>query len=259
MNDSKDERSDGMNNNPIGILDSGIGGISVLNEIRKLLPNENYIYYGDSLNNPYGDKTKDELFLIVSKIVDMLIKEKCKIIVIACNTATMLLINDLRRIYSNIIFVGTEPAIKVAYDHYKDKNVLVMATPGTIKSERLLTLSNMYYQKNRYFLECDHLAHLIETRDSSLDNYINELLYPFKSKHIDVVVLGCTHYPFIKDRLAKVFKDSIFIDGNQGISKMVKHILDTKKLNNSSLQTGKVSLYNSCDSKIDLMNELLDK
>lgn len=247
-----------MNNNPIGIFDSGVGGISVLNEIRKVLPNEDYIYYGDSLNNPYGDKSKEELFLIVCDIVEYFIKKDCKIIVVACNTATTLLIGDLRKKYSNIIFVGTEPAIKVAYDYYHDKNVLVMATPGTIDSDTLVNLSNRYYQKNRYFLKCDKLANMIENKSDQIDSYLNKILAPFKDKKIDVVVLGCTHYPFVKDKLAKVLTDAIFIDGGVGIAKRVKSIIEEKKYMNNRISKGSVIMYNSMDSKLDFMIELLD-
>ena len=139
-----------MSNNKIGMFDSGIGGLTVLKELRKILPNENYIYYADSKNNPYGEKSDSELMAIVTNIVDYLISKEVKIIVIACNTATTRCINRLRKMYPDMIFVGTEPAIKVACDK-NYKNTLVMATPGTIKSERtheLVKLNKKRNQKN---------------------------------------------------------------------------------------------------------------
>lgn len=247
-----------MNKRPIGIFDSGVGGISILNEVRKVLPNEDYIYYGDSLNNPYGSKQKEELFSIVCDIIEWFIKQNCKMIIVACNTATTLLIDDLRKKYFNIIFVGTEPAIKVAYDYYRDKNVLVMATPGTINSTKMFSLRDKYYQNNRYFLKCDKLANLIENKSDEIDLYLEYLLEPFKSKHIDVVVLGCTHYPFIKDKLANILPNAIFIDGSLGIANRVKALLVDNKIINKRKNRGKVELYNSLENKLDFMKELLD-
>lgn len=246
-----------MKDNPIGVFDSGIGGISILNEIRKVLPNENYIYYGDSLNNPYGDKTKEELMDIACGIVEWFIEKNCKLIVVACNTATTLLIKGLRSKYPDIIFVGTEPAIKVAYDYYYDKNVLVMATVGTIKSEKMLELSNKYYQKNRYLLSCDRLANLIENKSEYINSYLEELLVDYKDKNIEVVVLGCTHYPFIKDNISCVLGNVIFIDGGVGIASRVKSILNEYNLF-SNRKKGKVIMYNSIESKINDMMDLLD-
>lgn len=253
------ERSDKMNKCPIGIFDSGIGGISILNAVRKILPNEDYIYYGDSLNNPYGNKSKEELMELVCHIVEDFIEKKCKLIVVACNTATTVLIKDLRCKYPDIIFVGTEPAIKVAYDYHRDEKVLVMATPGTIKSEKLSNLSDKYYQKNRYFLQCDKLANLIENRSNDIDLYLDQLLEAFKDKHIDVVVLGCTHYPFIKDKIAKILDEAIFIDGGVGIANRVNSILTEKKWLNDSPVKGKVTLNNSLENKLDFMMELLEE
>lgn len=110
-----------MNDKPICFFDSGIGGSTILKEVIKKLPNENYVYYADSKNNPYGNKTKKELFDIVCCAVDNLIKYNPKLIVCACNTATEVVLNDIRKKYKDITFVGTEPAVKVVYDHYKDK------------------------------------------------------------------------------------------------------------------------------------------
>ena len=184
-------------NNKIGILDSGIGGTTILNEIKKLLPNEDIIYYADSKNNPYGSKSDDELYKIVKNVVDFLIKKEVKLIVIACNTATTKCINKLRDNYKNIPFIGTEPAIKVACDN-NYKNTLVLATPGTIKSERTQELvnKNKKINQNIYLLPCDYLANAIERNDSNeIDSLLYKYLTPYKDKNIDSIVLGCTHYP----------------------------------------------------------------
>ena len=120
----------------IGVFDSGLGGLSVLKELRKLLPNEDYIYYADSINVPYGEKSDEELLDLTSKIVDYLLEKDCKLIVIACNTATTSCMKRLRELYPDTIFVGTVPAIKVAYDH-NYKNTIILSTPYTTKSKRV--------------------------------------------------------------------------------------------------------------------------
>ena len=221
-----------MNNNKIGIFDSGIGGTTTLKEIKKLLPNEDYIYYADTKNNPYGNKADEELYKIVSEIVNYLIKKNVKLIVIACNTATTKCINKLRDNYPNMLFVGTEPAIKVACDN-NYKNTLVLATPGTIASERTqeLVTNNKKDNQNIYLLSCDNLANAIERIDNKeIDELLKLYLSPYKDKNIDSVVLGCTHYPLIKDKIQNYFKNATIIDGNIGVAKRVKYILETNNL-----------------------------
>ena len=219
-------------NNKIGILDSGIGGTTTLNEIRKFLPNEDFIYYADTKNNPYGNKSDEELYEIVKNIVNFFIKKEVKLIVIACNTATTKCITKLRENYRNIPFIGTEPAIKVASDN-NYKNTLVLATPGTIKSERTQELveNNKKSNQNIYLLPCEYLANAIEKNDNiKIDSLLNEYLTPYKDKNIDSIVLGCTHYPLIKDKIQSYFKDAVIIDGNIGVAKRVKYILETNNL-----------------------------
>ena len=115
-----------MDNRPICFFDSGIGGATILREVLKLLPNEGYIYYADSINNPYGEKSKEELFSIVDKVISKLLEYDPKVIVCACNTATAMVLEDIRKKYPNIIFVGKETAVKVVYDKYRDKKAIVL-------------------------------------------------------------------------------------------------------------------------------------
>ena len=227
-------------NNKIGVFDSGIGGLTTLKEIRKILPNEDYIFYADSKNNPYGDKTTEELFNITKDIVDYLIKENVKLIVIACNTATTKCIKLLREEYNNIIFVGTEPAIKVACDN-NYKNTLVLATPGTINSERTCELINDFKKENEniYLVSCDYLANAIENKqDEKIDKLLHKYLDEYTNKKIDAIVLGCTHYPIIKDKIQKFFPESDIIDGNIGVAKQVKYQLETNNLLNNQDKKG---------------------
>lgn len=228
--------------NSIGIFDSGIGGTTTLNEIRKFLPNEDFIYYADTKNNPYGNKTDEELYNIVSKIVNYLIKENVKLIVIACNTATTKCIDKLRNNYPKMIFVGTEPAIKVACDN-NYKNTLVLATPGTIASEKTqeLVSENKKDDQNIYLISCDNLANAIEKNDTKkIDKLLKMHLTDYKNKNIDSVVLGCTHYPIIKDKIQRYFKNATIIDGNIGVAKRVKYILETNNLLNNKKEKGNI-------------------
>ena len=233
-----------MNNNEIGVFDSGIGGITILKELTKLLPNENFIYYTDSKNNPYGNKTLDELFSIVCNIVDILLNRKVKLIVIACNTATTKCINMLREKYKNVIFVGTEPAIKVACDN-NYKNTIVMATPGTINTERVHQLVDNNIKENQYIylLPCEGLADTIEFKtDKDVELKVNELLKQYKNKNIDSIVLGCTHYPYAKKYISNIFPKATLIDGNQGVSKQVKRMLEENNLLNTTNKKGKTQI-----------------
>ncbi len=229
-------------NKKIGIFDSGIGGTTTLKEIVKLLPNEDFIYYKDSKNNPYGEKKDEELYKIVSNIVEYLIKEDVKLIVIACNTATTKCISKLRDNYKDMIFVGTEPAIKVACDN-NFKNTLVMATPATISSERTheLIINNKKEFENIILLSCDGLANAIEINNQDkIDYLLHKYLDKYKNDNIDAVVLGCTHYPLIKDKIKNYFKNAKLIDGNIGVAKQVKYQLETHNLLNKNNKKGSI-------------------
>lgn len=233
-----------MNNNKIGMFDSGIGGLTVLKELRKLLPNENYIYYADSKNNPYGEKSDSELMNIVTNIVDFLISREVKIIVIACNTATTRCINRLRKMYPNMIFVGTEPAIKVACDK-NYKNTLVMATPGTIKSERTHELVKLNKKRDQKItlLSCKGLADAIESGNKdNVNKVLHKLLDKYVDEDIDSIVLGCTHYPHAKKNIKELFPNAKLIDGNKGVSRQVKRQLESHNLLNNSTTRGKVKM-----------------
>lgn len=216
----------------IGVFDSGIGGLSILEELKKVLPNENFIYYGDSKNNPYGEKEEEELYGIVDNIVKYLINRKVKLIVIACNTATTRCMKKLQKDYPNIIFIGTVPAIKVACDN-SYKNTLVMATPSTIKSKRTheLIADNKKIDQNITLLSCDGLAAAIETQNQQrIDSKLNEIVKNYKDKNIDSIVLGCTHYSLIKENISNYFPNADLLDGTVGVAKEVRRQLEVHNL-----------------------------
>ena len=236
-----------MKENYIGVFDSGIGGLTTLKEIRKILPNENYIFYADTKNNPYGEKPQEELHAIVKNIVEYFISKNVKLIVIACNTATTRLISILRKNYSNMIFVGTEPAIKVACDK-NYKNTLVLGTPSTIKSNRTKELvhKNIKDNQNIYLVSCEGLANAIENRNNPLiKELLDKYLNPYIDKNIDSIVLGCTHYPIIKDKIQKYFKNIKIFDGNIGVAKQVKYQLEKNNILNICKNKGKTLIINS--------------
>ncbi len=229
-------------NNKIGVFDSGKGGLTTLKEIKKILPNEDYIYYADSKNNPYGNKTDEALYNIVKEVVDKLISKEVKLIVIACNTATTKCIEKLRQDYPNMLFVGTEPAIKVACDN-NYKNTLVLATPGTIGSERTheLVKKNKKDEQNIILLPCEGLAEAIENSDEvKINKLLDKYLKEYENKNIDSVVLGCTHYPIISDKLKVYFRNSDLIDGNIGVANRVKYILETNNLLTDKKENGTI-------------------
>ncbi len=194
----------------IGVFDSGIGGATVLKEIIKLLPHENYIYYSDSINNPYGDKTETEIQNICDNIVRYLIEQDCKIIVIACNTASAESVDYLRNKYKFIKFIAIEPAYKMVYDYSYENPTLIMATKGTIDSEKFHSLLNKYDNHQTFLLPCIGLADRIERGNiNEINKYLNEILHPYIGK-VKNVVLGCTHYPLVEENIRQILGDVNF-------------------------------------------------
>ncbi len=216
----------------IGIFDSGIGGITVLKEIIKVLPKENYFYYSDSKNNPYGNKTDEQIKQICDNIVQYLLKKDCKIIVIACNTASSKAVKFLRGKYPQIQFVAIEPAYKMVHDYAYDKETLVMATQGTIKSEKFNLLLKKYDNHKTYLLPCIGLADIIEQgKKEEIKKYLEQHLKNYKGK-VQNVVLGCTHYPLIQDEIKEILGEVQFFNGTPNLAKHLKDILDKEDLLN---------------------------
>lgn len=238
-------------NNKVGVFDSGIGGLSILNELKTVLPHENFLYYGDSINCPYGEKSDDELMEITRRIVKYLKSEGCRLIVIACNTATTRCMKRLREEFPELIFVGCVPAIKMASDQ-NFKNTLVMATPATIESERTheLVRDNKRDDQNIYLVPCFGLASAIEREDSSeVKNILQNIFFEYKDKNIDSIVLGCTHYPFIKKEILEEMPGVTLLDGSRGVANEVARQLKNHGLLNESDIQGEVKIINSKDSR----------
>lgn len=234
----------------IGVFDSGHGGVTIFSAIKNLLPREEYRYIADSKNCPYGEKSDQELYRIVTQNVEELRVWGAKIIVIACNTATVKCIAKLRKDYPSIKFVGTEPAIKLAANRQNAKNILVLATPGTVHSERTLHLksTSIHSDQNIKLLACPGLADAIERSISkhltlhhnsanydisSLANFATNpvverllvSLLPDDHSRYDIVVLGCTHYPLINALIQKQFPHATILDGSEGVAKQVARLI----------------------------------
>lgn len=232
--------------NRIGIFDSGLGGLSVLNELIKILPNEDYLFYEDSINNPYGEKNDLELLKIARNAVDYLLKNSCKIIVIACNTATASCIKKLREIYNDVIFVGIVPAIKVACDR-KYKYTILLSTTYTAKSRRVDELINEYKTENQIIVNISgkNLANLIELgKMDEVDQLLLEMLSEYDGV-ADSIVLGCTHYSLIKDKIQKVLPSVDLIDGANGVAREVKRQLSEHNLLSNSNTEGEIIIKNT--------------
>lgn len=230
----------------IGVFDSGIGGVTVLREIVKILPNENYIYYSDSKNNPYGDKTKEEIINRCEEIFSFLLEKNCKTIVIACNTASSIAVNTLRKRHNNIPIIAIEPAYKMVYDYAYDKETLVMATKGTIESERFNLLYNKYNNHKTKLLECVGLADIIEEgNEEKIKSYLEKNLGEYKGK-VENVVLGCTHYPLIQKEIGQVLGNNIrFFNGANRLAVHLKDVLIQNNLINMNIEKGKIDFYDS--------------
>ena len=236
-------------NEAIGIFDSGIGGITVLREILEVLPNENYIYYSDSKNNPYGDKSDDQINELCENIVNLFIEQKCKAIVIACNTAGAKSVQYLREKYTNIPFIAIEPAYKMVHDYAYNESTLVLATKGTIESEKFNLLYHTYDNHKTILLPCIGLADIIEEgNEDKIKTYLKEHLEPYRGK-IKNVVLGCTHYPLIQEEIQDVLGQVTFFNGAPYLAKHLKDILKERKLVNDSNKKNMIQFLDSSNNE----------
>lgn len=233
---------------PVGFFDSGIGGVTVLKEAQRLLPNENYVFFSDSKNNPYGDKSDGEILARSAQIARYLLCEKhCKAIVIACNTASAKAAKSLRAQFPNVPIAAIEPAYKVVHDKNPNGATLIMATKGTIKSEKFRRLYYFYYNHNTSIHACHGLADLIEKGNpNEVLDYLKKALAPYRGK-VQNVVLGCTHYPLAKAQIQAVLGDVAFFDGAPGIARRLKYLLEKNGMLNESEKAGNTEFTDSSE------------
>lgn len=228
-----------MNSKSIGIFDSGMGGLSVLDLAMKKLPNEKFIYYGDSVNAPYGTKTKAEVVDLSVKICDYLISRDVKAIIVACNTATSAAVKILRKKY-DIPIIGMEPALKPAIENNQGGSIAVMATPMTLREEKFKNLLTDSKSDNKiYKIPAPKIVDLVEkgiTNGEQMDAVLSEYFNFLDTERIESVVLGCTHFIFIKESILKCFDHKVKLyDGNEGtINQLVRVLSKTNQLEKSA-------------------------
>lgn len=249
-----------MNNTkPIGLFDSGIGGTSIWREIHQLLPNENTIFLADNKNTPYGQKTKEEIIYLSFKNTEYLLEKNCKLIVVACNTATTNAIKELRQKY-DVPFIGIEPAIKPAANNSKTQIIGVLATKGTLNSE--LFSEKITEFSNTQIIEQmgDGLVRLIEEGNMESDQMtflLNKYLTPMVKANIDYLVLGCTHYPYLLPQIKKIVPNTIkIIDSSVAVAKQTQQLLYEKKALNPEKKEGSCLFY--VNAKPDILVLVLE-
>ena len=211
----------------IGFYDSGLGGIKTLKDIIDMGLKEEIYFLADEKNKPYGTKTPEEVKKIAFANVQKLVDLGCKIVVVACNTATSVAIQDLREKFSQIEIIGTEPAVKLAVKEHTNKKILVIATTVTVHGEKLHKLINsLDVEEKIELLATDKLVKLVEDENfannqKEVNEYICEFLKPYNLKEYSHIILGCTHFPIVKENIQKIVKDYGIkvIDGNVGIGR----------------------------------------
>ena len=248
-----------MDARPIGVFDSGIGGISVLRNMMRLLPNERFIYFGDNKNAPYGTKTEEEILELSKRDVQLLLDKSAKAVVIACNTATSSAAEYLRQTLS-VPIIGMEPALKPASFMRKDGKIGVLATPATLSQKKFQNLMERY-GKHALPISCAGLMEFAERGEiegERLEAFIGELFRPYSHISFDALVLGCTHYVFLKRAIAQVLKNANLVDGNEGTARQLKNVLTQREMLTDALEGG-AELITSGDSErlLPLMRRLL--
>lgn len=243
---------------PIGVFDSGLGGISVLAALRQYLPAEDFIYYGDAANAPYGDRGETEIRALTLQAAEHLASQQIKALVVACNTATSAAVETLRQQYDFPV-IGMEPALKPAAQ-YPGSRVLVMATQGTLKQNKFAALLRQWGKRVKVFsLPCPGLVELIEAGgpdDPAILPYLQKLLTPYKGQ-VDALVLGCTHYPFVEKQILAVLGDIPVFDGRQGTARQLVRRLKEQDLLRRD-HRGSVILQSSSQEALPLAAKLLE-
>ncbi len=243
-----------MNNlNPIGFFDSGIGGTSIWKEVHQLLPYENTIYLADSKNAPYGVKSKNEIIELCIKNTELLLNKNCKLIVVACNTATTNAISYLRENYQ-VPFIGIEPAIKPAAQNSETQTIGVLATKGTINSE-LFHKSIDKYPNIKFIEQIGYgLVPLIENGEinsNAVFQLLKEFIEPMVQEGIDYLVLGCTHYPYLIPQIKKIVPSHVkIIDSGEAVAKQTKYVLEENKLSNNIDNIATSEFYININPKV---------
>ena len=253
-----------MNQNPsapIGVFDSGAGGISVLKRLWKLMPNETYLYFGDSANAPYGVRPVEEIRALTVAAVEKLLSLGCKAIVLACNTATSAAAAELRAAHPDIPIIGLEPALKPAALSGGHPTVVVMATPLTLREEKFALLTERFREDCTLIkLPAPELVTLVEQNKMGtpeMTDYLKNLFAPLKDTKIDCLVLGCTHFPFARREIKALLGNGVkLFDGAVGEAKYTKVVLEERGLRAPETAAGEIRFLSSDESKLPLLQQL---
>ncbi len=249
-----------MSQNPIGIFDSGLGGLTIYNEIHKLLPHENIIYLADSKNAPYGGKPKEQIIEISVKNTEFLLKNDCKLIVVACNTASTNAVKYLREHYE-VPIIRVQPAIKPAALNSKTKVVGMLATKGTLESELLFETAQRFASGVKVVERVgEGLVDLIENgkmESPEMTQLLKKYVEPMLDHNIDQLVLGCTHYPFLTEQIREITGEGVqIIDSGEAIARQTRVILEQEGLLNEGQKEGERVFYSNKNVKV--LQDMLD-
>ena len=245
----------------IAVFDSGVGGISVLRHLTALMPEERFLYYGDSANAPYGTKTKEEVKQLSFAVAEKLLAHGVKALVVACNTATSAAINHLRETYPELIVIGIEPTLKLAADKFPGGKLGVMATPMTLREEKFARLMERFAESCEiHKIPAPGLVELIESGKADspeTEALLRALFAPYP--RLDALVLGCTHYPFASNAISRVLgAETVLLDGGEGTARETKRRLEAAGLLRRG--QGEVIIENSGDPRlIELSRNLLQE
>lgn len=233
------------NPNPVGVFDSGVGGIGTLSALRRELPQEDFLYFGDTLHAPYGTKPREEVMACVTRVMTHLLSNHVKAVVIACNTATAVAAKELRETY-DLPILGMEPALKPAHAMRHGGSILVLATPMTLRLEKFQQLYARYGE-GAIPLPCPGLMELVEQEaNEQARRYLLELLHPYDLRTVDAVVLGCTHYVFLRPLLREILPENVqVLDGNEGTARQLRRVLTENDLLCARETPGKITLETS--------------
>ena len=239
-------------NSPIGIFDSGLGGLSICKEIIELLPNESIVYLADSINVPYGEKSKEDIIQLSIKNTELLLELNCKVIIVACNTATTNAISILRERF-DVPIIGIEPAIKPAALQTKTGKIGVLATEGTLKSELFLSTAEQFRDSLELIeIKGENLVRLIEAGEMEKTKpLLIKYLLPMIEAGVDNIVLGCTHYPFLIPLIKEIVPDSIvIIDSGIAVAKQTQVILSSENILSNDSGIGERVFYTNNDLQL---------
>jgi glutamate racemase len=240
------------NQAPIGIFDSGVGGLSVLRAIREQMPEESLLYFGDQVHIPYGSRPMEQIRDFCEAITEFLLAQGAKIIVVACNTASAAALKHLRERFRDVQFVGMEPAVKPAAEQTQTGKVGVLATPATFQGELYASVVERFANGVELFQDtCNGLVQQIEQGNlegADTRHILENALLPMLRRNIDTVVLGCTHYPFVIPLIQEIVGARVrVIDPAPAVARQTARLLEARGARNPSGSMGSLKLYTSGD------------